>query len=96
MYKVRITGLKQGLVEHKDGTYSVGFNTKYGIVWLAGDHLWTKFARQNRHLINELSANELSAADFVGRYLFITDKHHEEEGRIGSPYEGMTFITPIL
>ncbi len=76
MYKIRITGLIQGTKLIDDKYYAVGFKTKWGTAW------WTprtndKFLANNTHLWPFIDENVCALEDFVGRYLWVSEREKE-------------------
>ena len=90
MYKVRIKGLYQGKHKLEDGSYAVGFRTKYGIVALTTRNFW-RFKAQNPHLIKIFSEDwSVDEEDLIGKYVYIREKFCEIE------YQGTIKTYPHL
>lgn len=73
MNKIRIKGLVQGKKKMKDGSFAVGFRTKWGIVWVAPGNLH-KFTTQNRHLSFLMLRSTVEEEELIGRFINVTDK----------------------
>ena len=89
--KIRIKGLRQGTKSLEGGFYSVGFVTKWGIVWVAPPG-FTKFRRQNPHLKELFYVHDgyIEGDDFIGRYIYVTNKANVRR------YEDQLIVGPIL
>jgi hypothetical protein len=79
MDKIKIKGLVQGRKKLEDGSFAIGFRTKWGVAWFTMK-LWPRFKEQNKHLAKLFNeANGIDEDTLIGRYLYVTNKAHRRQ-----------------
>lgn len=90
MDKIRIKGLVQGTKKLKDGSFAVGFHTKWGVAWFTMS-IWPRFKEQNKHLAKIFEEDRGIDEDLIkGRYLYVTNKARKRET------DGCFSIAPVI
>ena len=80
MDKIRITGLMQGKKKLKDGSFAVGFRTKWGVVWATIETFPTLFSQSPALMrLFRPFKGAINEEDFIGHYIYVTNKAVEIE-----------------
>ena len=79
MDKIRIKGLKQGTKKLEDGSYAIGFVSNYGTTWVVAKMFYKLFSQcpALEKLIKTGWDEGIAEEDFIGRYLYVTNKQQE-------------------